>query len=166
MEYFMMQPDKRLTNMPVIRIPAGFSDIEQSKDKNVPLILYVENIGLSCRYSDYLLRPFPMIGERIQSIMEKYQRDMSFRRLILMDKKTGAQHNYYRIYVPEIVCALESNDEPVLNPDKVKNAKIFQVKQFKEKLFVCLDVAESILRREPEGIWFTPVKVSLTENSG
>lgn len=163
MEYFMMQQDKRLSHLPIIRIPAGFFDREQCKDEIAPLTLYVENFGLSYQFSDYLLRPFPMIGERIQKVMGKYQKDMSFRRIVLMDKKTGIQHNYYRISAPEIdgTCADEGT-ELVLNLDPGKAVKIFQVKQLKEALFVRLDVAESILRREPEGIWFAPVKVSFS----
>lgn len=173
MEYFMMQQDKRLNHLPIIRIPDGFSDREQWKDEITPLILYIEELGLTYQYADYLLQPFPMIGERIQTVMEKYQRDLRFRRVILMHKKTGAQHNYYQISVPEIDCACteelgfsrKGEEELVLNLDRVKDAKIFRVKQLKEKLFVRLDVAESILRREPEGIWFAPVKVSLSVNS-
>lgn len=166
MEYFMMQQDQRLKHLPGIRLPEGFLDREQRKDEITPLTFYVESSGLTCQYADYLLQPFHMIGERIQKVMEKYQREISFRRVILMDKKTGLQHNYYRIFVPEIDgafaeepdCGRKSEGtEPVLNPDRIKDAKIFQVKQFHENLFVRLDVAESILRREPEGIWFTPV---------
>lgn len=160
MEYFIMQQDKRLTHLPMIRIPDEISDREQHKDKASPLTLYIECFGLTYQYPDYLLRPFPMIGERIQSVMEKYQRDISFRPVILMDKKTDIQHHYYRITVPEmdVVTAAEFDS-------RVKDAKIFQVKQLKGKLIVCLDAAESILRREPEGIWFTPVKVSLFADS-
>ncbi|MGN6714481.1 hypothetical protein SAMN02745136_03006 [Anaerocolumna jejuensis DSM 15929] len=167
MEYFMMQQDNRLKHLPFIRIPPGFSDGEQCKDEKALLTLYVENLGLKDQYSDYLLQPFPMIGERIQKVMGKYQRDMSFQRIILIDKKESLQHNYYRISVPEIDCvSAEEFDigrkykeiKIVLNQNQVEYAKIFRVKQLKGNLLVRLDVAESILRREPEGIWFTPVK--------
>lgn len=170
----MMEQDKRLTRLPKIRIPAGFSDREMSKDIKKPLILYVENLGLSFQYSDYLLQPFSMVGERIHSVMEKHQRDLSFRRIILVDKKTGTQHRYYRIFAPVIDCvsAVESGNswlgekpEPVIDVGKVKDTRIFLAKQFKETLFVRLDAAESILRREPEGIWFRPVRAALSAAS-
>lgn len=169
MEYFMMEQDKRLMRLPRIRIPDGFSDREKRRDKNTPFILYVENLGLSCQYSDYLLRPFPMIGERIQSVMEKYQKDISFSRFILMDKEAGIQHHYYGIIAPEIDCtsdvepdsgSLGDKAEPVIDMDKTGGTAIFRTKQFKDALFVRLDAAESILRREPEGIWFTPVRTA------
>lgn len=167
MEYFMMQQDNRLKHLPFLRIPPGFSDVELCMDENALLTLYVENQGLKYQYADYLLQPFPMIGERIQKVMGKYQRDMSFQRIILIDKKDSLQHNYYRISVPEIDCvSVEEFDigrkyeeiKIVLNLEQVDYAKIFRVKQLKGNLLVRLDVAESILRREPEGIWFTPVK--------
>lgn len=175
MEYFMMQQDERVTRLPMIRMPDGFSDRNKAGDKNAPLILYVESLGLSCQFSDYLLRPFPMIGERIQSVMGKHQPDMGFRRLILVDKKTGGQHRYYGIAAPEIDCvfAAESNGgwlgeepEPVIETSKAGDARIFRAKRFKEALFVRLDAAESILRREPEGIWFAPVKAVPSSNRG
>ncbi|ANU48254.1 hypothetical protein ADH76_11550 [Enterocloster clostridioformis] len=173
MEYFMMEQDKRLMHLPRIRIPDGFLNREQRRDKNTPFILYVENLGLSCQYSDYLLQPFPMIGERIQGVMGKYQRDISFSRFILMDKETGLQHHYYGITAPEIDCACDEEPdggslgdkaEPVIDMDKTGGTAIFRTKQFKDALFVRLDAAESILRREPEGIWFTPVRAALSGN--
>lgn len=170
----MMEQDKRLMHLPRIRIPAGFSDREKRKDKNTPLILYVENLGLSFQYSDYLLHPFPMVGERIQSVMEKHQRDLNFRRLILVDKKTGIQHRYYGIFASAIDCVsavgsgsswIGEKPEPVIDISKAKDARIFRAKQFKETLFVRLDAAESILRWEPEGIWFTPVRAGFSAAS-
>lgn len=167
MEYFMMEQDKRLRHPPMIRMPSGFNRI-QGMDENAPLILYVDNLGLTCQYSDYLLQPFPMIGEDMQKIMRKYQSNIRFRQVILVDKKKGLQHVYYGMTVPEMDCvftrewrnAMGQGTELVLDMSRVKEAKIFQAKQPKEKLFVCLDVAESILRREPEGIWFTPVQAA------
>lgn len=174
MEYFIMEPDKRLNRLPKIRKPAGFAGREQHKPGTAPLILYVENLGFACQYGDYLLKPFPMIGEKLHKVMEKYQRDMLFLRVILMEKERNIQHIYYRIWVPEIDCTWAAEPdcnrtgkvtEVILNPGQVGDAKIFRVKEPGEKLLVRLDVAESILRREPEGIWFTPVKTSGSKSS-
>lgn len=167
MEYFIMQQDYRQKHLPFIQVPPEFSDGEPCKDEKTLLTLYVENQGLKYQYADYLIQPFPMIGERIQNVMGKYQRDMNVQRVILIDKKDSIQHNYYRISAPEIECfSVEESEidsenkgiKMVLNLNQLKYAKIFRVKQLKDSLLVRLDVAESILRREPEGIWFTPVK--------
>lgn len=48
----------------------------------------------------------------------------------------------------------------VLDVEKVGRRAIFLAKDFNRRLIVRLDVAESILRREANGIWFEPVKVS------
>lgn len=43
---------------------------------------------------------------------------------------------------------------------KTEGRKIFMAKDFNREVVVRLDIAESILRREANGIWFEPVKIA------
>ena len=69
----------------------------------------------------------------------------------------------------EIVCADSSQSqydkkgnvqEFVLDVEKTEGRKIFMAKDFNREVVVRLDIAESILRREANGIWFEPVKIA------
>lgn len=50
--------------------------------------------------------------------------------------------------------------EFVLDVEKTEGRKIFMAKDFNREVVVRLDIAESILRREANGIWFEPVKIA------
>lgn len=43
---------------------------------------------------------------------------------------------------------------------RLRGGKIFMAKDFNREVVVRLDIAESILRREANGIWFEPVKIA------
>lgn len=166
MDYFIMKTDVRLRRLPQIQFPQEIFEVENSKTS----IVYVkEHNGLNIDYADYLEKPGPLIAEKFHHILQKYQRDVVFRRMMLVEKDTGQQTPYYLMLPPEVMCA-DSNETKcdargnvqdfVLNTEKVGKRTIFFAKDFNRQLVVRLDVAESILRREANGIWFEPVKVS------
>lgn len=174
MDYFRMKTDERLCRLPQLQIPKGLSLLEMTKEKiekiKTPSIVYVKGAhGLSIDYGDYLEKPIPLIADKFQKILQKYQQDMLFHRVILIEKETGLQKPYYLIMPPEITCADEEESQYdtmgnvqnfVLDVEKAGNHKIFLAKDYKRQLLVRLDVAESILRREANGIWFEPVKAA------
>lgn len=166
MDYFIMKTDNRLCRLPQIQFPQEIFETENSKT----FIVYVkENNGLTIEYADYLEKPGPLIAEKFHHILQKYQHDVVFRRIMLVEKDTGQQTPYYLMFPPEIMCADRNETKCdaggnvrdfVLNTEKVGKRAIFCAKDFNRQLVVRLDVAESILRREANGIWFEPVKVS------
>lgn len=166
MDYFRMITDKRLCRLPQIQLPKELSPIGMTK----PSIVYVEkNHGLSTEYADYLEKPVPLIAEKFQRILQKYQQDILFQRVTLIEKETGQQKPYYFMMPPKIACAdreesrydaVGNVQDFVLDVKKAGNRKIFQAEDYGRQLLVRLDVAESILRREADGIWFEPVKTA------
>lgn len=164
MDYFVMKTDRRLSNLPQIQLPEKLEDIDKVS------VLYVkESHGLSIDYADYLEKPVRLTAEKFYKIMQKYQQDMVFHRITLIERETGKQKPYYFIRPSEIICADKEESvydsvgnikDFVLDIKKVGNRKIFVAGDYRKKLLVRLDVAESILRRDANGIWFEPVKIS------
>lgn len=173
MDYFIMKTDKRLYRLPQMQIPKELSLTEVRREKiekiTKPSIVYVKgNHGLSIDYADYLEKPIPLIADKFQKILHKYQPDMMFHRVILIERETGKQKAYYLMMPPEIICG-DGEESPygvigardfILDLKKAENRKIFLAKDYNRQLLVRLDVAESILRREANGIWFEPVKTT------
>lgn len=166
MEYFIMKTDKRLRRLPQIQIPQKLFESDITKTSFV----YIEaHDGLSVDYADYLEKPSPLIADRFQKILQKYQQDLILRRVILVEKEIGMQKPYYLMIPSEIICADKdqskygaggSIQDFVLDVEKVEKRAIFLAKDYGRQMVVRLDVAESILRREANGIWFEPVKIS------
>lgn len=174
MDYFIMKTDKRLPRLPKMQIPKELSFMEMTRQKmeriTAPSIVYVKgDHGLSIDYADYLEKPIPLIADKFQKILQKYQQDMLLHRVMLVEKETGGQRPYYLLIPPEITCVHEEETQYdamgnvqdfVLDVQKIGNRKIFLAKDYRKQLVVRLDVPESILRREANGIWFEPVKAA------
>ncbi len=174
MDYFLLKTDERCQNLPQLQLPKELSPTRITKKSIQKLgtasMIYVkENIGMDTVYPDYFEKPLPLIADKFQRILQKYQPDMILHRVMLIEKKSGAQKAYHLMLPPEIACVHEQAagmdaagniQEFVLDVEKVGTQKIFLAKDYGRQLLVRLDVAESILRREPNGIWFEPVKMA------
>lgn len=181
MDYFIMKTDSCLRRLPQLQIPeellntvntgqsgsatAGSGGIKRKEA--VPVIYVKEQQGLRTRYPDYIETPVPLIAEKLHRILYKYQRNAEFDRVVLIEKDTGKQRVYYRMVPPCLACADKSKTaydvhgnilDFVLDAKGVGGNKIFRVRELNHQIAVCLDVAESILRRDVSGIWFEPLK--------
>lgn len=166
-----METDKRICKLPKLQLPKELYILKQgyemhSSTKKASMVYIKENSGMITEYADYYDTPIPLIGEKVCRIMQKYQPDAVFHRVILVEKQTGKQRAYYLLMPPEIECAdkeasiydaVGNIEKFVLREEKVGAQRIFAAKDYKKKLIVGLDVAESILRRDSNGIWFEPV---------
>lgn len=169
MDYFFMKTDKRICRLPKLQLSEELLRLKQENIKHgsITSMVYIKgNSGLITEYADYYETPIPLIGERFQKIAQKYQPDAVFHRVILVEKQTGEQRPYYLLLPPEIECADKGEsiyddagniEKFVLEEEKVGRQRIFVAKDYKKKLIVRLDVAESILRRGSNGIWFEPI---------
>ena len=101
MEYFVMKTDERLRRLPQIEIPGNFSG---EKQKSVSILYVKEQHGLRVDYADYLDAQLPLISEKFQRILQKYQQDIRLQRVMLIEKGTGRQMPYCLVGAPEIVC--------------------------------------------------------------
>ena len=174
MEYFTMNQDPRL--LKVIK-PVG-TDVdkltglthEEICGASEAIILYVKGSEQK-EYVDYIEFPIKLISKKLKTIMSKYQKDAVFITVVFIEKETSRQETYYLISAPKISCASEETvyDKNgnvlkfVLDQGKVGPARIFCASENENQLIVRLDVAESILRREPDGIWLERVRTVTKE---
>lgn len=94
--------------------------------------------------------------------MEKYNRNIIFKRTALIDRNNQKQKIYYIPIFEEVETLHKDSkfnwnksglEKIILDKDKIKDKKIFKVKESSERVIVIrLDVAESLLRRKLKGI--------------
>lgn len=174
MDYFMICQDKRLRNVAKVRPPASLPPRVltqgQGKGTGQTTIMYVEESRRK-EYPDYIEAPVRLVSEKIKRIISKYQKDILFQTVVLIEKESNHQEVYYRMTVPEIACAAEETvydrgghvEDFVLDEQKVGHARVFCAAGYGKKIIVRLDVAESMLRRDSFGIWFEKVKTAKEE---
>jgi len=174
MEYFMMRQDPRVHNVaePTGAIVSKLRHItrEEMDAISIPPNMYVKK-GSTIEYPDYIESPIMLVSEKLKRIMSKYQKDAIFKAAILMEKDINRQETYYMISAPRIECASDESTydthgrikELVLDQEKVGHARIFFAIGCEQRVFVRLDVAESILRRDSNGVWFERMKVDINQ---
>jgi hypothetical protein len=164
MDFFFMRMDPRVTG--AAKLAAGSPNLraytrEQIQEISKTMILYVGE-NQDNQYPDIMEETGILVSEKLKRIMSKYQRDAIFKTVVLMDKKTNRQAIYYLMSPPQIECASDKTvydrrghiEEFVLDEEKVGHARIFCAQNYRDRVFVRLDVAESILRRVPYGVSF------------
>lgn len=166
MDYFLLSQDKRCTNTPQIKElfkninPKYMNIFDADKiDDGIPLFIKSEE---NIQYADVLDKQIFIVSEEMKKIMEKYDLDIIFKRLGLIDYEKSEQKIYYLPIFNEVE-ALSGKSEfnlnktlvkkIVLDKEKIKNKKIFKIKESDKTLVVVrLDAAESLLRRNFKGI--------------
>jgi hypothetical protein len=157
MDYFHMCTDTRIkgrmaqpTELRALRDKSR-EEIEQQP----PINRYIESSRVA--YPDIIVSPVLLVAEKLKKIMEKYQADAYFKTVVLIEKEKNVQNTYYFIQPPNMDCTAEGGK--ALDQVKVGSARIFTASGMSGKLIVRLDVAESILRRSPDGVWFEKLDV-------
>lgn len=170
MDYFRMCQDERIFYKPQLLLPDTFHLKDAAKEQTDHItaaeIIYVKENYYN-EYAGYIDTPLKLVSKNIKQILSKYQRDISFKPVVLIEKESNRQENYYLMAAPEAECALELLDselpsdrqEFILDEEKIKHLRVFSAKDCNGQLFVRLDVAESILRRKAYGIMFEKVKI-------
>ena len=166
MDYFLLKQDKRYSNTP--QIIDLFNNIntralnllraDNIEDNNCIYVKSSDNID----YLDILDTQIFLISKELKKILEKYNRNIIFKMLILIDYEKKEQNVYYIPIFEEIEALSEKSEfnlnktivkKIVLDEKKIKNKKIFKIKESDKTLIVVrLDTAESLLRRDFKGI--------------
>jgi len=170
MEYFMMRQDPRVHNVakPVGEKVAMLRHItrDEMNTASIPTNLFVQNGG-KAEFPDFIEDPVMLVSEKLKKVMSKYQKDAVFKTVVLIERETNRHEVYYLISAPRIDCASCETTydargnfkELVIDQDKVGHARIFFPVGNERRILVRLDVAESILRRHPYGVWFERIRV-------
>ena len=169
MDYFIIHQDERVTD--VVKLIPGSLNLrtltrEQLQDISTTIIRRVKENSRN-QYPDYLEEEGMLISEKLKKIMSKYQSNAVFKTIVLIEKNIHRQEIYYILSPPQIECTSSRAvydkqgymKEFVLDEEKVGHARIFCAEGYGNRIFVRLDVAESILRRMPYGVAFEKVTV-------
>ncbi|NFS30513.1 hypothetical protein FDF12_16850 [Clostridium botulinum] len=113
-------------------------------------------------FLDILDRNLFLISKEMKKIIKKYDSEILFKTIPLIDLPHERQENYYMPIFEEVECLSEKSElnlnktvvkKIILDKEKIRNKKIFKIKESSKTLVVIrLDVAESLLRREFKGM--------------
>lgn len=174
MDYFLLSQDKRYSNSPQIKElfktinsrDINFLNADNIEDNNVLFIKSQENI----EYLELLDTQIFLMSENMKKIIEKYDSSIIFKRICLIDYEQKKQKIYYLPIFMDFEVLNEKSEfnlnrtvvkKIVLDEKKIKNKKIFKIKESDKTLIVIrLDVAESLLRRDFKGIFLKRLEVS------
>ena len=165
MDYFLLKQDKRYHTLNIVDLFKRINamDFTTLRADNIP-----DNDSFFVKPSDYnqftdiLEAPIYLVSEELKNILGKYNRNIIFKRMALIDREKQKQ-KIYNIPIFEPFEALHEDSEfnlnktvvkkIVLDKEKIKNHKVFKIKEsFDTLVVVRLDVAESLLRRDFHGI--------------
>lgn len=172
MEYFILGQDKRITNAvkPIgvseLVTKTGFITKNWGALDDLPAQVYITQKDHQ-EYVDLIANPLPLISDKLKQLFQKFDPDIFFKPVILADQKKMRQ-NLYWLMVPQNCDCLSSNSEfhknltlkrLIIDPQKARGKWIFKIAGIMEAyIFVNLGVAESILRRNFQGIEFINVE--------
>lgn len=173
MDYFLLKQDKRYTNTPKLMDVFNKIDIRNINLLNAHKIEDMIIFNIKCNeeteFLDILDTQLFLISEDMKKIIEKYNVDIIFKIIPLIDLSHERQENYYLPIIEELNCLSEKSEfnlykteikKIILNSEKIKWKKIFKIKESSKTLIVVrLDVAESLLRREYKGIYLERLEI-------
>lgn len=163
MKYFILEPDKEFCDGPLIenwketfspslvckehfyRVPErNIISISTTKDTIFPAIF---------------ISPYFLMSEMVKSVIDMYGDEIMTKDVVMVDSARGKIERYFLIVLPEVsgeMETLERRRSAVIRgnsgiPLKYRNIFIMKLKEHK-KIVINLDFAESILRRNAQGI--------------
>ena len=165
MDYFLLKQDERYTNTPRLRdifYKANVRNINRENSHKIDdVVIFQVDAEDGCEYTD--------ISEKLIKVFFRYDTEMIIKTLPLIDAKRNRQENYYLPILEDVEALNEKTElgfnktvykKIVLDKEKIKDKKIFRIKESSKNLVVVrLDVAESILRRKPKGICLERLEV-------
>ncbi len=174
MKYFYLTQDKSVSN--IVEPQEMTKAINKVHVKNGklqyldkdPIQFYVKDKSDNV-YADYIENPFHLVSDRFKQVLDKFQKYIFFKPIVLADVKRMKQELYW-LAIPEIIDCLSSLSEfdkigavikLVIDEKKVGYLKVFKVKGLGEDyIIVDSDVREAILAAKILGVTFNPVDCS------
>ena len=119
-------------------------------------------------YSDFIENPVYMVSEIVKVVFNMYEDDLIFKKVAILNKEARTQESYYHVLTDHIEALSDRTQfypdgrekKIILDNYKIGFHKVFQLKGVKsEQLIINLDVVESLLRRNVQGIIFEEIEV-------
>ena len=129
--------------------------------------LYLDETKGECA-PDFIKSPVYMVSEMTKKVIDMYEDDMMFKKIVLIHKEEESQLVYFHLLLKEIE-AVDGCSEYypngmekrlLLNQEKIGDHKAFLLADSRIRLpVVSLEIVESLLRRHVMGITFREIEV-------
>ena len=166
MDYFLLKQDERYKNTPYLsnvfkKINIKDLNLFDCNKINNILVFSVQN-ERNTTFLDVLDNQIYLISKEMKKILDKFNADILFKDVALLDHYNKRQGNYSLPIFKEINALSDRSEfnmnktivkKIVLDSQKIKGEKIFKLAESSKTLVVVrLDVAEFLLRRNFKGI--------------
>lgn len=174
MRYFFITQDKNLPGAMQYRDFAVnknrhvFSKEDSSQLENT-VVLYLAGTGKEARW-DFLQYPVIMFSRRFREVLDAYESELFFQEVVLIHKESAVQYRYVHTVMEQLNAVsnqtqYDSNGmikHLVLDREVIEQHNLFLLKGNQRKdPIVSLPLAESLMRRNPVGIRFEEVEISI-----
>lgn len=129
--------------------------------------LYLDETKGECA-PDFIKSPVYMVSEMAKKVIDMYEDDLVFKKIVLIHKEEVKQLVYFHLLLKKIEAVDEGTQyysngmekHLILNREKIGDHKAFLLADSKIKLpVVSLEVVESLLRRHVMGVTFKEIEV-------
>ncbi len=170
--YFFMEQDNTLMDVIGLRDfdIYGSRHIftwEDAEKMNDITPLYLDEAKGECA-PDFIKSPVYMVSEMAKKVIDMYEDDLIFKKIVLIHKEESKQLVYFHLLLKEIE-AVDKDTEYypngmekrlILNREKIGEHRAFLPADSRVKLpVVSLEVVESLLRRHVMGVTFKEIEV-------
>lgn len=171
MKYFIMTQDKRLRN--VVKLKDFPTDQEADFDTsyadqvNANTVLHTEESDNTV-YPDVLLAPLYLVEDKIYRVASMYDETLLFRKVSLVNLDRATRKSYWLPLLDRMDCLHSDSkfykdnsvEQLVLDEEKVRGKEMFKIEGITPNwVVVSMNIAESVMRREPFGVRFEEVLV-------
>ncbi len=168
--YFELEQDKRIRNRFRFRdiesmVREEFKPEEFGQIQEISVLFTLGDTDSI--YPDVVNAPIFLVSDSLKKLLSVYDTEVLYRRVALNQVKERIQKKYWLLLTEKLDCLDESaqqyangwDQRIVLNRERIGKRRVFKVNGIRTpRVFVNLEVAESILRREFDGITLRPVE--------
>lgn len=173
MKYFILEQDKEYNRIPQIKDWYGKLDMHSLKQVGAGLkdkMVFEVNVTEFTIFPDILEKPVFMVSADMRDIIFKYEKQVFFREVFLVDSEGIKGYTYYIPFLSKIDCFTDAScfsknksrvETGVVDSEKLWNRHIVEAEGLNGQcIVVSLDFAESILRKGLIGIGLRKVSIA------
>lgn len=168
MRYYQIQQDSKYINEPRIKGWYSKQEILRLKKREYQglkeRMLFRVKESTDTIFMDVLTFPLFLVSEKLQKCMQKYEPNLHFRTIILLDQVNRQVGEYFLPELKVIDCMVQETsgvmDKITIDPDEVKDTAIFTIAGEKQDYIIArLDIVESFYRRNVKGLMVEEVEI-------
>lgn len=173
MRYFLMKKDERYTDVPQFRDwfqQIDVRDITPLRSHKLAYRTLLQIVPYEHNtYPDILFSPALLFSQKMRDIVALYEKRITYKQIVLLDSENMVTELYFMPILSIVDCLTEESEynldhsvvtKAVLDQAKIPGKSLFWLDNVKSKhTIIRLDLAESILRRQVEGLVLIDVEL-------